>query len=503
MNKVQKWIANNLLGFKASSLPAGAMVPTSGPGRFVEVNGTVTWISDNLAAYVKDGYQTNDIVYAAISLIMDKVRCAPWGLYSIQDESSLKRYRGMISGKYEAKDWTEARRLRKKALVEIENPTKKLAKLASLLQWANERTTFNDLVAEHIAYKLVTGNGYTWANLIEAGANQGVPQELFNMPSQYIMLIIQNGWPQRIVGYELLNGFYDTFPAEAVMHTKYWNPEFNVNGSGLYGMSPLKPGGRTVTRNNSSKQAGAVQLQNNGTAGIAYIDDALVPAAGRESQIGLVKDKWNSEYTGAQNFGKVAFSGYKMGYVPVGTALKDMDLTNIEVSDLRNIFNLWGIPSQLGNDPDNKTYNSQKEAEKALTTRCALPNLIAFRDMFNKMLKVWGFPTDNVYVDFDMTIYSELQEDQAQKWTWVNTLPISSRSKLELMDLDAPDDPNLDVILVPNNMTTLEEVTGNLSDTAMQAINDRLNAAGLNDYQDDDEEEEGNTGTPTEQDGED
>jgi hypothetical protein len=88
----------------------------------------------------------------------------------------------------------------------------------------------------------------------------------------------------------------------------------------------------------------------------------------------------------------------------------------------------------------------------------------------------------NVYADFDMSVYTELQEDQKEKWDWVSKLPVSSAYKLELMGMDVPEDPNLDVILVDGNMIPLADIINNVSDTEMQAINDSLNKAGLNDY---------------------
>jgi hypothetical protein len=482
MNKLQR-LGAKILGLKASPPPAGTLQPANGPGRFIEINGTVTWISDKLASYVTEGYQANDIVYAGVMLIMDKIRVAPWGLYKVIDESSLKKYKAIVGAKFDTKDWAEAMKLRKKALEPMTNYNRSLGKLNDLMDWPNDRTTWNDLIADGAGFKMITGNEMMWANILDAGANQGLPQEFFNMPAQYVNPIATLQWPQRVVGWQLSTGEIRRFNNSEVLHVKFWNPDYDISGSGLMGMSPLKPGSKRLTRNNSSKKAGAVQLDNNGAAGIVYVDDPVVPVAGRDQQRDAVKRGWAKEQTGAENYGKLAFSGYKMGYVSVGNTLKDMDLSTIEVNDLRGIFNLWGIPSQLGNDPDNKTYNSLKEAEKALTTRCALPHLTAKRDHFNRKLQTdWGFKGVNVYADFDMSVYTELQEDQAGKWGWVSKLPVSSAYKLELMGLDVPEDPNLDVILVDGNMIPLADIINNVSDTEMQAINDSLNKAGLTDY---------------------
>lgn len=484
MNKAQKWIAEKILGIKALSPanPATAMMPVNGPGRFIEIGGTVTWISDKLSAYIKDGYQANDIVYAAVMMVMDKVRVAPWSLYKVVDEVSLKKYHALISNKHGANDWTEAARLRNKALEPIDKPDVRTQKLADLLKWANERTTFNDLVAEAVGYKMITGNNFLWANLLDAGANQGVPQELFNLPAQYISLLATRPWPQRVTGYQMNAATLERFTKEQVMHTKYWNPEYGVAGEGLYGQSPLKAGSKVITRSNTGKKVGATQFENNGAEGIVFVDDPIIPATGREAQAGVVKKGWNTEYTGAAHKGKVAFSGYKMGFVQVGMSLKEMDLSNIEAGDLRSIFNLWGLPSQLGNDPANKSYNNAKEAEKALTTRGALPHMINFRDTFNRQLSGdWG-GFKRIIADFDLSVYSELQENQKEKWEWVKDLIVPEAYKLELMGLDIPDELPKDLILVDGNRMPLTDLLNNLSDDQMNQIDDELNKAGLRDY---------------------
>lgn len=464
-------------------LPANVMTPATMPGRFIEIGGQVTWISDKLASYIKEGYQTNDIIYSIVMMIMDKVRVAPWALYKVVDENALKIYRGLLNNKGGEVDYQKVLHYRTKALEPYTSFNSRLGKLNDLLKWPNESKTFNDLVADACGFKMTTGNEYLWANILDGGANQGVPQELFNMPAQWVSIIAQRGWPERTVGYQLNNGYFRQFTKEEVMHLAFWNPEYDANGSGLYGQSPIKAASRTLTRNNAAKKAGSVQLDNNGAAGIVYVDDPIIPSTGRDAQRDVVKRGWANEYAGAENFGKLAFSGYKMGYVSVGMSLKDMALTEVEDVDLRRLCNIWGIPSQLLNDPANKSYNNQKEAEKALTSRVALPLLTSFGDSFNKKLHDdWGFKGINVIAEPDTTVYPEMQEDQKEKWSWVKELVVPEVYKLAMMGLEAPEELPKDLILVDSNKVTLSDLLNNVSDAEMQSINEELNKAGLNDY---------------------
>lgn len=410
---------------------------------------------------------------------MDKVEVAPWGLYKVKDEGSLKRYNSFL----QKKEWLNAKIERKNALEPIVNFDRNTGRLNELLKWPNEEDTFNQLVAADSGYINILGNNYMFAELLDGGANAGLPGELWNTPAQYMAIKATQGFPQRKTGYQLNGGVIKSFSTEDIMHEKLFNPSFNANGSGLYGMSPLKAARKTTTRNNAAKQAGATQLQNNGGTGIAFIDDPIVPANGRDEQIAAVKSKWAKEYTGPDNFGKTAFSGYKMGYVQVGMSLKEMALTEVEAVDLRILCNIWGVPSQLLNDIVGSTFNNVQEAEKALTSRCALPRLISVRNNINRKLQTdWGMKGKDIYVDFDMTVYTELQEDQAVKWAWVKDLPASSNYKMQMMGLDPEDDPNMNVILVNNQLVPLADLIGGLDDTQQQTVSDELNKAGLLDY---------------------
>lgn len=477
MNKFQQFVVS-ALGLK-SLLPANASTSIAG-GHFTLANGQIAWVADNSESYIVNGYQANDIIFSAVRMIMDKARVAPWGLYKVEDEQALKSYNAILSGKRMTQDFTELQKLRKKALVPYTTYNSRLGKLNDLMKWPNEFVPWNDFIADGIGFKLITGNKAIWANLLDGGANMGIPHELFNMPAQYIKVVATRSFPQRVVGYQLHSGEIKSFTIEEVMHEKFWNPAYDLNGSSLYGQSPILAASKTLTRNNAAKKAGSVQLQNNGAAGIVYMDDPIIASGERKSQASAIKGTWDKEYRGEESYGRVAFSGYKMGYVPVGSSLKDMDLTNIEAVDLRRLANIYNLPSQLLNDPENKTYNNQREAEKALTSRCALPHLISMRDMLNKKLQThWGFKGVNVVVDFDISVYPELQEDQKDKWTWVKELPVSSAYKLEMMGLDVPDDPNLQVILVDQNLVPLSDAVNTLTDQQLNDINNELNKSGL------------------------
>lgn len=458
MNKLQK-IVSVLFGIKAA--------PVIG-GRFQVVNGTVVWTATNADSYIKDGYQGNDIVYSAVKMAEEKIKIAPWGLFKIVDDSSLKLYHGSIR----AKDYTAAAKYQRKALEPITNFNLKLGKWKDLLNWPNEFETWGDFVANGAAYKMLTGNKFWWAERLEAGANMGLPNSLYALPPQYMNIIAKIGWPVKVLGYQLNSGQILSFEKEDVMHERYFNPSYDINGSHLMGQSPVQAATKILTKNNYNKEAATSKFQNSGASGIIFIDDDRISAEQAQAQVDAIKSKWSAEYTGANNYGKLVHSGYKTGFTSVTETARDMELIKAEDLDLRRLFNIWGIPSQLGNDPENKAESNMVEGERVLTSRCALPQLTACRDNLNRKKDDWGLKGENVYFDFDLSVYRELQEDQGKKWEWVSQLIIPEADKLEIMGLDVPEELPKDLIIIDGNKMTLSDLLNNITPDQQRQIDD-------------------------------
>lgn len=468
MNRLQKAIAS-LIGIKQAPLLSGS--------NYSYINGSLVWMADNQASFVQNGYGNNDIVYSGVNLVTDKARVPEWELYKVVDEAAMKKYKTAIKNN----NYKEAKKWKRKSLEELTTFNSKTGKWAELLQWPNENETFQDIVANGIAYKMLTGNKFLYGELLQLGANAGVPNELFLLPSQYMTIIATLGFPNRTVGYKLMQTEILNFDKSLVLHEKFFNPEYHWQGSHLYGQSPLKAAIKNLTRNNYAKTASASKFENRGADGVIFVDDQRMSNEEGMEQIAAVKRILANDYSGPGNSGKIAAAGYKVGYQKIGESVVDLDIINAEDLDLRRLFNIWGIPSQLGNDPANKTYNNQKEAEKALTTRCVLPQMESFKNHLNRMASTyWGLQDQNVYIDYDSDCFDELQEDKAAKWQWVKELPVPEAYKLELMDLDVPADLPKDLMFIDSNKVSLQEFMASQQDAILANITDD---SGMIDYE--------------------
>lgn len=384
---------------------------TSTPLKVDLLNGKLVAYDDNMNNYIVKGWNINDTIYSIVNLICDKIRVSKWGVYTVQDETAYKQLR-IIQAKKELNgaDYVKALSLHSKAL----KPATNAGRWGELTQWANEDQMYGDHVADLIAFRLLTGNSYQYANVLKGGANAGTPYELDYLPAQWVTILSNDKFPARAIGY------YNTvapdlrYTSDQVMHQKDFNPNWDVNGIQLYGMSRVRAALMRLKKSNSLLRAEAATFQNEGIKGLMYID--ADPGVMEQEQstpaLNKLKQQVVGEWSGERNRGKIGVASQRMGYIPIGMTGEEMQMVESGMFDLRYFCNLFGgVPSQLLNDPENKVYSNSKEGEKALTSRCCLPHMVAHRERQTKKAREsWGLGATQV-IDFDMTCYPELSAD--------------------------------------------------------------------------------------------
>jgi HK97 family phage portal protein len=433
------------------------------------VNGLVTSISDNKANYIDKAYAINDMVYSAVNLVLDKVRMPAWGVYKVVDEQSLKQLYAMYRRKdLSGMDGKKMFDLWRKAVEPIKDGTK----LHELLKWPNEKETFNDFFANGVGNLILTGDKFIWGLLLKEGANAGLPQELHNLPTQGTSIIASRTFPVRELGY-MLDAWQIPLSKESVLHEKKWNPKLQGLFQDLYGMAPFGSGLQVINASNSGDRAAAASFQNQGPPGVLSVDDNRWTADESIAQANAVKEILYYEHMGPDMINKLATSGYKMHYTPIGTSPVDLAINAFQMQALRRICNVIGVPSQLLNDPDNKTYANQKEGERALTSRCAMPYLISGRENINRKIQTdWGFRGKNIIVDFDPTCFTELQQDAKEVAEWTSQMiAISPNEQRNMLGMDAVEGDEMDEVWI--SRTGRQPLSDFLETATQNALNDQ------------------------------
>ena len=439
--------------------PLQSVLPMTGPlGSSVAINrGIVTWQGADAQSFVNDGYVGNDIVYSIVRLITDKAKLAPFGVFKVINETAAKKYKALMSQPEKIKNWKDVLELRSKAFEEYTGDQR----LNELLKHPNDEDSWADIVEQWCAFKLVTGNSFVYGRLIEGGANMGKPLTINVLPAQYMAIIANvEVFPPVVAGYQLYFGKLWSFKREEILHDKYFNPQWNITGNQLYGQSPLKAASRTLTRSNEAKTAAVSAFQNGGPAGVLFMnDDRFDPISGGEQASALKKSV--SEKAGSSNYNQIAVSGYKVDWKEIGLSPVELGILESEKWDMVSLCNVYGVPSQLMNDPNNKTFNNQQEGEKALTLRCAIPLLNEIRDDFNKKLHTdWGYANQqDVFIDYDLTVYQELEANKVQQVDWLDKAWwLTPIQKYEEMGIHVPEElrDELSKIYIPSNLQALD-----------------------------------------------
>jgi HK97 family phage portal protein len=418
--------------------------------------GIVTWQGADQRSFVDDGYVANDIVYSIIKLITDKAKIAPFHVYKVVDEKAAKKYKSLAAQK--DINLKELETLHKKAY-ELYTGDQRLNEL---LKYPNEEDCWSDLVEQWCGFKLITGNSFIYGKLIEAGNNQGKPFELFALPSQYMAIIANiNVFPPTRAGYQLYYGQMWSFDTKEILHDKYFNPQWGVTGGQLYGQSPLRAAAKNLTRSNEAKTAAVASFQNGGPAGVLFMNDERFDPTSGQAQAQALKTAV-SQKGGAANFNSIAVSGYKVDWKQIGLSPVELNIIESEKWDLKALCNIYGVPSQLLNDSDSKTYNNQREGEKALTLRCAIPLLNALTENLNRKLHTdWGYKGTNLYVDYDLSVYGELEANKSEQTDWLDKAWwISPKQKLDIMNIEVPDyipTEELEKLYIPTGLQTIDQ----------------------------------------------
>jgi HK97 family phage portal protein len=189
-------------------------------------------------------------------------------------------------------------------------------------------------------------------------------------------------------------------------------------------------------------------------------DERFDPTSGQAQAQALKRAV--SEKGGAANFNSIAVSGYKVDWKQIGLSPVELNIIESEKWDMKALCNIYGVPSQLLNDADNKTYNNQLEGEKALTLRCAIPLLDALTENLNRKLHTdWGYRNSGLYVGYDMKVYQELEANKTEQVAWLNTAWwIAPAQKNEIMGIRTPDyipQEEMEKLYIPSSLQPTDQ----------------------------------------------
>jgi len=345
---------------------------------FGDLWGGYKYLSDIKA--IREGYKSNEDIYAVIDRLISTAASIPICLYEKKSDKWVK----------------------------IESLNNDFLKLLSK---PNPKQTLKDYRKEQYLNYSLTGNLF---ELKKKATGFGIEQ-LHILPSQFveIEMINEDDFFSEVKYYEFCYGTSDIkyFPDE-IIHLKNIDPEYPENRKGMSFIQPLKS---ALSTSNQVHTAEESMIENRGATGMISSNQEGYPLTEEERK--EVDENFKDRVGGAKNYNKMITLGSNVKYNKLGSTIKELMLEDIDINKLRKFCNVFGLQSQIFNDPKNKAYNNLTEANKGLYTQAAIPLAQTFVDNWNEnLVPIFNEQDKKEYwIELDISKIEVLQKDKKQE----------------------------------------------------------------------------------------
>lgn len=403
----------------------------------------ITRLDDKSGEAIKEGYCGNDAVYSIVRKIAKTASKAPFGVYKVKDETKYHQLRYAIK---EGKKSTEISSLRYKAIEPVATH-----RLNRILNDPNDTMTGMELTESLISYRLLTGNSYV-LNRYNAS---GQPIELHALPSHKMTIKADGMFPMGISGYRLDAGFIQEFTKDDIIHTKYFNPEYSITGAHLYGLSPLQAGWKILTGDNEGKLAAAEQMKNRGMRGVFMWENDKVNDEGARVVHDMVRDRLTKAADGEYKDAVFPMRGTGE-YHRLGLSAADMQILELGKFSMKQLCNIYGVSDILFNGDGNAKYSNYQEAREELITNAVLPELTSLRDAYSRRFREQKALKDNEVIDYDPTVYQELEGSKKELVEWMDKAPLSPDEQRIYLGEQPLGTPEMQKVYISRNKVPIE-----------------------------------------------
>ena len=405
--------------------------------------------------FIDKGYKYNPTIYSLIQLISKSAITVPYKIFKKVDASAIKEYKGLLSNGLNEESVFKSKLMRKHIFEEVEHSA-----LGKLLERPNPAQSFSVFLQELISFGKLTGNRFVYGIAPENGENKGIYSQLYNLPA-HLIEIKSDGIFKPVSKYTMMyNESKYELSSEEVLHIADFNPDYQGDGTHLYGQSPIEAGMRVLTTANEAVETNLKFLHNQSARGmLTPDDDQLTPTQAQQ-----LKDALRRNYQGSKSANDIMITGKKFSWTNFGLSTSDLQLLESYNATIKDLCNLYGVPVQLLNNTESTTYDNYRIARKVLFTNAIIPELNKIRDEFNRWLvPMYG---EDLYFDFDYSAIPELMPEQQQlidnlsKSYWLTT---NEKREASGYGVDE-DNPIMNEYLVPNQFVPISDLDLGISD---------------------------------------
>ncbi len=407
---------------------------------FAYVGGGMTRYDPKAPTYIDKGYNENSDVYSVVSQIAMKFASVPGILNEVKEEKSLKEFKSYYRRALKPNEYVKKILLETKALdnEEISDPMPRP-------NWYQSETEYKQLWE---TFMLLTGNAYQWMMRVEDGVNKGKPMARFLLPSHMMQIVLKkdakfNTIESPIDYYILTYGnSFIRFEADDVIHTKYPNPNYDFQGSHLYGQAPLKAALIDLQIQNVTNENSAKSMKSGGMYGFIHAKDGQTPLT--PDQATDLKSRLLEMQASEQSLGRIAGASAPLGFTQISVDTDKLMPFDYLKSSQRAICNVLNWSTLLLNN--DAKYDNLDAVWKMVISNRISPDLKIYEDALNDKYYPLFPQLGNVHLTFDISEMPEMQPDMKTLTEWLTVAlnagaitPREFRIALRYSDMDTPE----------------------------------------------------------------
>lgn len=406
--------------------------------------------------FVRKGYMDVPAVFEAIEMIKKSVAKCPVLIYEIKDENKANRSKSLRES-----DIVKSLTLKAQSMTEVDVP-----RIRELLEQPNDKQTWTEFINVITVMLLATGNALVYH--ISGDKRSRKVSEMWALPFAPVtgFKIVSGGMFNPVEGYRisLTSDSTKDFSADEITHFKLTNPLWSIDGSQLYGMSPLTAYVAQMARYQLGAETTNNLLNNGFKMGLIspkHKEDAF----GQEQKEGLKKALVKALKSN-ESFARFIPAAIAMDYTPIGLDSTELGIIDITKSDREDIYSAFGIP-RIKASTDNSTYNNQEQAGKDYVFNAVAPVCDLISDVLTKMICEPFMKSDGkkYRIELDYMSLPELSKDLKQISEWlVKSDWLTLNEKREVMGWGRLDMVGMDEVLVNKSTVTLGSVVNGSED---------------------------------------
>ena len=389
---------------------------------FLEMGGKHTHYDPSGQTYVEKGYNENSTVYSVVSQAATKLASVPCYLKKEKDKQAKLQHQRLLNtkGALSTADFAQKRILESKAYDQQE--------IAEPLAKPNYYQSWGEYDALWETFMLLNGNAYQWMMCPEDGPNKGTPLQTFLLPSQYVQIVLKPNYKENLnslnsvespIDYYMLiiGNTYIQFKAKDVIHTKFPNPNYDLNGAHLYGQAPLRAGRGDLKVSNETNNQNIKSMQNGGSYGFVHGTDANRPLTSEQAQ--ALKEKLVDMSNDLTAMNRYSGASAPIGFTKISVDTKDLLPFEFLSHSAGEICNVFSWPAELLAVNGQAKYDNMDVAWKMAISNRIQPDLRILQDAKNEQYYPRFKGYEGVTKIYDTSELPEMQADMEKLTQWL------------------------------------------------------------------------------------